>query len=130
MEIKDYKFAGKKAIVRVDFNVPADQIIQFPTRYDANIYYPYTQETRSAIRHNILHVKDTDPVFVTVGRLGWFKGWKLMIDAFRIVFNTQTSSKLFIIGDGEDEQKIQRYIAELKLQDHVILAGKKTPMCW
>ena len=25
MEIKDYKFAGKKAIVRVDFNVPLDE---------------------------------------------------------------------------------------------------------
>ena len=25
MTIKDYKFAGKKAIVRVDFNVPLDE---------------------------------------------------------------------------------------------------------
>ena len=121
------KNARQKFANRSNGLIQADQIIQFPTRYDANIYYPYTKETRSAIRHNILHVKDTDPVFVTVGRLGWFKGWKLMIDAFRIVFNTQTSSKLFIIGDGEDEQKIQRYIAELKFQGHVILVGKKTP---
>ena len=55
--------------------IKVENIISFPTRFDGDIYYPNRKEPSES------QVK----TFVTVGRLGWFKGWKLMIDAFCLV---------------------------------------------
>ena len=96
--------------------IKAEHIVQFPTRYDDRYYYM----DNSVVR------KDKK-IFVTVGRLGWFKGWKLMIDAFKIVNEKVPDSELHFIGDGEDEIKIKEYIVSSGLQEKVILDGKMSP---
>lgn len=96
--------------------IEAKNIIQFPTRYDDKYYY--MDNTRKRKKGNI---------FVTVGRLGWFKGWKLMIDAFKIVSKKNKDSEFHFIGDGEDEKKINNYIRTKDLEGKVFCDGKKTP---
>ena len=96
--------------------IKAEHIIQFPTRYDDNYYYIDNTATR-----------EKKNIFVTVGRLGWFKGWKLMIDAFKIVNEKVPESELHFIGDGEDEKKIKEYIVSIGLENMVILDGKMSP---
>lgn len=96
--------------------IKAEHIVQFPTRFDDKFYYIDDTATRNR-----------NAVFVTVGRLGWFKGWKLMIDAFKIVNEKVLDSELHFIGDGEDETKIKEYIMSSGLQEKVILDGKMAP---
>lgn len=99
--------------------IKAERIIQFPTRYNENYYHIYNDSETN---------KNKDCIsFITVGRLGWFKGWKFMIDSFKVFHDEQPKSKLFFIGDGEDEAKIRKYITELNLEEYVILLGKKHP---
>ena len=105
------KFAGRsRGLIRTE------NVIQFPTRYDAR-YYKVQRQQRSG----------NDSVYVTVGRLGWFKGWKLMIDAFKIVSNKIENTKLYFVGNGEDKEKIEEYIDDIGLKSKVFLLGKKTP---
>ena len=101
--------------------IKAEDIIQFPTRFDDSIYFP----KRNTAEHG--NSTSKEKTFVTVGRLGWFKGWKLMIDAFCIAQEKEPNSKLIFIGDGEDEKKILNYINEKNLNDKIELVGKKHP---
>lgn len=101
--------------------VKADDIISFPTRYNDEYFKVMSmEECRSA-----LGVSRETNVFVTVGRLNWFKGWQLMIDAFELYEKQHQDSLLFFIGDGEDESKIENYAAEKSLKGKVLLVGKK-----
>lgn len=96
--------------------INVDKVIEFPTRYDDSIY-----GVNRAMRN------DKEKVFVTVGRLGWFKGWKLMIDSLKQTHEIISNAKLYFIGDGEDYDKIKTYIHEQGLDESVILLGKKAP---
>lgn len=96
--------------------INVDKVIEFPTRYDDSIY-----GVNRAKRN------DNEKVFVTVGRLGWFKGWKLMIDSLKQTHEIISNAKLYFIGDGEDYDKIKTYIHEQGLDESVILLGKKAP---
>jgi len=58
--------------------------------------------------------------FVTVGRLDSGKNHKLLIEAVK-----DFNADLWIIGDGELKEGLQKYINELNLNDKVYLLGKK-----
>lgn len=101
---------------RSNGRINVDDVIEFPTRYDDGIYGVCNKERDSE-----------KTVFLTVGRLGWFKGWKLMIDAFRLVCKSLDNARLYFIGDGEDHDKIRDYVKKLGMDNTVILLGKKSP---
>ncbi len=101
--------------------VNADDVIPFPTRYNDEYFKVMP---RDKCRRD-LNISIETNVFVTVGRLNWFKGWKLMIDAFELYAKQHIDSLLFFIGDGEDESKIRNYSAEKSLHEKVLLVGKK-----
>lgn len=99
---------------------PANKVRQFPTRYDATIF---KVKDRTTLRQE--YEIDTDTIlYVTVGRLNWFKGWKFMIDCIEKLNNHL--AKLVFIGDGEDEQKIRDYMKEVSVEDRVLLIGRKS----
>lgn len=60
---------------------------------------------------------------VSVGRLSKEKGYLDLIDIFKEVHNVYPSSKLNIIGDGPERDKIERKIKKNKLEDFIILHG-------
>lgn len=103
--------------------ISRSQIDIFPTRYNETHYHVQNR----AVAREKLGIPLDAAVFVTVGRLGWFKGWKLMIDAFDIVHRQKNMARLYFIGDGEDESKIKNYIGEKALTDSVILVGRCRP---
>lgn len=103
--------------------VKVDNVIQFPTRFnDAFFMVKQMAECR-----NELGIDEKIHMFVTVGRLNWFKGWKLMLDAFQIYSQRNSDSLLIFIGDGEDENTIIRITKEKGLDNKVRLIGKKRP---
>ena len=107
-------------IERSKGKISAEKARQFPTRYDATIF-KVKDKANLRLKYGI----DTNTIlYVTVGRLNWFKGWKFMIDCLCKLDNPQ--SKLIFIGDGEDDEKIQDYIKRMGVEDRIQLLGRKS----
>lgn len=106
-------------IKRSKGRIKSETAVQFPTRYDAEIF---NIKDKASVRA-LLGVPKDELMIVTTGRLNWFKGWKFMIDAFKIFIKNHDNAKLYFIGKGEDEDKIKEYILSEGLSDKVILAG-------
>lgn len=106
-------------IERSNNRLVSDNIIQFPTRFDASVFRPQKKDEarqRCAISSDSI-------VVVTTGRLNWFKGWKLLIDSFRVFRNKYPNSILFFLGGGEDEDRIKSYLDNTGMHESVILKG-------
>jgi len=59
----------------------------------------------------------------TVARLDPIKNHPMMLHAFKQVLDNGIDAKLLIVGDGEMRETITELIAELQLEQHVILTG-------
>jgi glycogen(starch) synthase len=66
------------------------------------------------------------PYFTAVGRLGWMKGFDLLIDAFSRA-ELPTEYRLIIGGDGPESPALARLITDKGLQRRVALIGRLTP---
>ncbi|TLS53474.1 glycosyltransferase [Paenibacillus antri] len=60
---------------------------------------------------------------VGVGRLHKKKGFRYLVKAFRQVLEKHPTSRLVIIGEGEEGRRLKRLIRKWKLQDRVRLRG-------
>jgi len=62
------------------------------------------------------------PILLFVGRLFWYKGIRLIIDALRKLKNEQDFRMVFT-GKGSDELEIKEYVKEVGLDDKCIFTG-------
>lgn len=60
---------------------------------------------------------------VTIGSFKWKKGYKYLLKAAHLVFQSYPDYRLIIVGDGEERQEIVATIECLGLNDRVILQG-------
>ncbi|AZQ61545.1 hypothetical protein EI427_04665 [Flammeovirga pectinis] len=74
-------------------------IIQFPTRFDPEIF-----KVKHIDKISLGFTKE-DILLITTGRLSNIKGWRLLIDSYRITYLEKPTLKLVFIGSGEDEYK-------------------------
>jgi len=101
--------------------VSREAIVKFPTRINTDIFKPLNKlEVRKE-----LNLSNTSVIVVSTGRLASIKGWKFMIDCYSLFAKEIHDSLLYLIGDGEDFEKIQDYLYETNLTNKVILTGKK-----
>lgn len=63
------------------------------------------------------------PVFLFVGRMFWYKGLRLILDALEGLKSQGTDFRMVFVGDGADFEDIKKYTASLKLNDKVIFTG-------
>lgn len=119
--------AGKEAIDEFEGSSKGvlcnGSVIQFPTRYDSSVFH--VRDKLELRKKYGLPTADT--IFITTGRLNWFKGWKFMLDAFFIYLsvNKTDNARLIFIGDGEEHANIETYVKEHGLVGKVELAGRK-----
>lgn len=64
------------------------------------------------------------PVFLFVGRLMWYKGLKIILDALAALRSQKLDFRMVFIGGGGDEAEVRQYAEELRLGDKVIFTGK------
>lgn len=114
--------AIKDMLARSNGSLSNHTIVKFPTRIDTEIFKPFSRKKA----RNDLNLPEDPIIVVTTGRLAWWKGWKFMIDSFRIFAETQTNSIFILVGAGEDYNKILLYISENNLADKVFLTGRKS----
>ena len=98
-------------------------VIKFPTRINTDIYKPIDKKSA----REKLGIQFSKKVLITVGRLSWLKGWKLMIDSFILLEKKIPGCIFYFVGGGEDSGKINEYISLNNLKDKVLLTGMKKP---
>ena len=85
--------------------------------------FPITRSV-SAIRHE-LNLSTTDFVIIMVARLDPWKDFGTLLDAARIVVDTDARAKFILVGDGELKKFLEQIISQMKLQNNVFLTGEK-----
>lgn len=63
------------------------------------------------------------PVFLFVGRMFWYKGLRLILDALEGLKSQHTDFRMVFVGDGADFDDIKTYCSKLRLDDKVIFTG-------
>ncbi len=63
------------------------------------------------------------PLFIFVGRLLWYKGIKLILDALRLAKEDGNDFRMMFVGDGMDRQEIEDYAQQTGLSDRCIFTG-------
>ena len=64
---------------------------------------------------------------LSVGRLVPWKGFLKLVEAWPLVMQRLPEAKLIIVGDGPDENTLQKAVSDKGLQSSVRLVGRKTP---
>ncbi|MCQ2558182.1 MAG: glycosyltransferase [Oscillospiraceae bacterium] len=57
------------------------------------------------------------PVFLFVGRMMWYKGIRIILDALKILKNKEKQFRMVFIGGGGDRDEIIAYAEQLQLTD-------------
>ena len=63
------------------------------------------------------------PVFLFTGRMMWYKGLRIILDALDMLRAEGTDFRMVFVGGGGDEEEVREYTAELGLNGSVIFAG-------
>ena len=63
------------------------------------------------------------PVFLFVGRLNWYKGIRIILDALKILDREGSDFRMVFVGDGGDSSEIHFYTQELGLSSKVFFTG-------
>lgn len=63
------------------------------------------------------------PVFLFVGRIMWYKGLRIIIDAFAALRSQELDFRMVFIGGGGDEAEVKAYVSELKLDNKCFFTG-------
>ena len=82
--------------------VPKDQVFKATSGYD--------------LPHGI-------PCFLFIGRLMWYKGLRIILDALALLLNQKKDFRMIFIGGGGDEEEVKAYTASLGLERKVFFTG-------
>ncbi len=63
------------------------------------------------------------PLFLFVGRLFWYKGFRVILDSLKLVKENGTDFCMLVVGDGGDAEAIREETEKLGLGDNIIFAG-------
>lgn len=69
------------------------------------------------------NIPEDTVLFLFVGRLLWYKGIRLILDALKIIDNKGLNYRMMFVGDGLDRAEIESYVNELHLADKCIFTG-------
>lgn len=68
---------------------------------------------------------------ISIGRLVSSKDYITTIKAFQVLKSKNIFQKLYIIGDGPDKSKLEKYIKDNNMEDLIFLLGaKENPYIW
>ena len=59
------------------------------------------------------------PVFLFVGRMMWYKGIRITLDALKILADDRMDFRMVFVGDGADKDEIEAYSRSLGLENRV-----------
>ncbi len=63
------------------------------------------------------------PVFLFVGRMMWYKGVRIILDALRALKAAGMDFRMVFVGDGTDRAEMEEYAGKLELTDKCLFLG-------
>lgn len=79
-------------------------------------------EDAAELRH-YYGISDDTILFLFVGRLVWYKGIRLILDALKIIDGKGVNFKMMFVGDGLDKAEIEEYAESLGIAGKCIFTG-------
>ncbi|MFZ5570351.1 MAG: glycosyltransferase [Thermodesulfobacteriota bacterium] len=99
-------------------------ILPFPTRVDTEIFHP---ADKMEMRRK-LSLPENKIIAVTTGRIHWAKGWRFLLDSFRLYVTRFPEAVFIYVGDGAERKQLEQYVIDLGLQEKVIAVGYQNSM--
>jgi glycosyltransferase involved in cell wall biosynthesis len=94
-------------------------LVKFPTRVDTQVFKPmHKAEARAG-----LESVGPGPIIVNCGRINRYKGWNLILDAFRLFVRQCPQAEMIFVGDGEDRPLLEAYARSHSLDGQVRVTG-------
>ena len=109
------KAAGKWMFGDLEYTFVPNAIDTSEYLYDADIRASMRQEWKVAAKN----------VYGHVGNFVYAKNHLFLLDVFKEITLKDKNAILFLIGEGELREEIEKKIKELQLQDKVILTGRR-----
>ena len=72
-----------------------------------------------------MHISEDCTVIGHIGRFQYQKNHEFLIDIFKKYHSMNSNSKLILIGQGNDENRIKKLVRNSNLQDDVIFMGAR-----
>ncbi len=72
---------------------------------------------------NYYGIPDDTVLFLFVGRLLWYKGLRIILDALKLVDRKGMKFRMMIVGDGLDREEIEDYAEQLGIADKCVFTG-------
>jgi glycosyltransferase involved in cell wall biosynthesis len=122
----NFILAGVSNAVRDDlrrdaWGIPKERILTFYNAIDTHTAEAQLLDRRTARQQ--LNLPDTGFIFGTIGRLAKAKDQQTLIRAFANIKPRCPEAKLVIMGTGELETELKKQIAQLRLDNDVVLTG-------
>ena len=115
--------AINKLVWRSKGRLARERINQLPTCVDTSLFHPRgCAEARAE-----LDLPPDGRIFVNSGRIGRFKGWDLLVDAFEEYLRGDQGGYLCFAGDGEDRPQLEARLRERNLTSRVRITGFQNP---
>ena len=81
-----------------------------------------SQAAAAALRSE-LGIPAEVPVYLFVGRLMWYKGIRIILDALKRQQGAGSDFRMVVVGDGMEREEIEGYAARLGLMDRCLFTG-------
>lgn len=89
---------------------------------------PYDHRASRAVISRTFDFSESDPVVMHIGQFSDEKNHDFLIDSFSRVLRECPSARLVLIGEGKRFHEIAEKIRLQKLDDHIFLAGHRSPV--
>lgn len=105
----------------ISMGIKEDKVIVTPNRVDSLLFNPEVKDNSIFEKY---HLKGKI-VFGWTGSFRSFHGLESVVNAFKLVKEKKPNAILFLVGDGQEFDKIQGLVSKLNLEEDVIFAGRK-----
>lgn len=73
-----------------------------------------------------IYIDKKETIIVSVGRLSYEKGFDIAINACKILVDNSLKVRWYLVGEGNERNKLEKLITEKKLEDNFILLGTQS----
>lgn len=109
----------KQSLVSVE-GIPAGKIVVIPNGISLKENKDYKVD--EGLKKS-LGIGEGDTIVGTIGRLVWWKGHKVLIEAASLLLEKYPKLKVIIVGDGPFREELEQKIKQLKLEERIKLLG-------
>lgn len=119
------RMAGEWLFGKKEVDKPTFHVIRNAFQVDKFIW---NEDVRLKLRKE-LGLSDDELAFVDVSRFSDQKNHIYLLQIFEEILKIHPKSKLFLVGGGENQLKIENFISQNNLNDSVILLGSRADVC-